>query len=124
MTEVAPLGGWAGQLLPRDVILAVDDVQVWNDGSTLALRDKEMIDFSYLITSRMKRATSLKILRGGGNACTFLNFGWTVRQMKNECCCNLTCTGVSVHRVCSAQFIMKLIASQHISYVEGLCFAR
>ena len=65
VTEVAPLGGWAGQLLPRDVILAVDDVQVWNDGSTLALRDKEMIDFSYLITSRMKGATTLKILRGG-----------------------------------------------------------
>ena len=65
VTEVAPLGGWAGQLLPRDVILAVDNVQVWNDGSTLALRDKEMIDFSYLITSRMKGPTSLKVLRGG-----------------------------------------------------------
>ena len=39
-TEVAPLGGWAGLLKPRDVILEVDGVQVWNDGSTLALRDK------------------------------------------------------------------------------------
>jgi hypothetical protein len=37
---------------------------VWNDG-TLSLREKETIDFSYLITSRVDGATSLKVLRRG-----------------------------------------------------------
>ena len=65
VTEVASLGGWADKLQPRDVILEVDDVQVWNDGSTLSLRDKEMIDFSFLITSRTEGSTKIKMLREG-----------------------------------------------------------
>ena len=64
VTEVAPLGGWQDGLLPHDVILEVDEHAVWNDG-TLSLRDKETIDFSYLITSRVDGATTLKVLRKG-----------------------------------------------------------
>ena len=44
----------------------VDGNEVWNDG-TLSLRDKETIDFSYLITSRVEGATNLKVLRQGEN---------------------------------------------------------
>jgi S1-C subfamily serine protease len=64
VTEVAPLGGWHGLLQPHDVVLEVDEHAVWNDG-TLSLRDKETIDFSFLITSRKEGATTVKVLREG-----------------------------------------------------------
>ena len=71
VTEVAPLGGWAGSLQPADVILEVDGQPVWNDGTLALIRgpasdsDKETIDFSYLITSRTDGDTQLKVLREG-----------------------------------------------------------
>ena len=54
------------------MILEVDGHEVWNDG-TLSLRDKETIDFSYLITSRVEGATTIKVLREGKDVPTPVN---------------------------------------------------
>jgi hypothetical protein len=60
VTEVATLGAWADLLVRGDVVLNIDGFKVWNDG-TVEFRGKELIDFSYPITSRTDGETTLHI---------------------------------------------------------------
>jgi S1-C subfamily serine protease len=66
VTSVAPLGPWYGVLEEEDVLLAIDEHDVYSDGSALLPGGKVLLHLDHFITSKPRgTCVNLTILRRG-----------------------------------------------------------